>query len=200
MFWTKVWETFVQSLKTFKRSYIQKNSSSKYPYGHMRRSFDKPADFFFFRFRSFLAQNPRTIKRRGSFQREFYSSVRRFRRTRRKQFFTFPPDFPERFSLEKCVHWNAPQDHLVCIFHNLPQFLCPELQKTKLAQSHKTFENRKIHSTQKKNCWSKLPLNRWFAVLRTCWLSGPKVCHRSGQALKIQKTGNFNKKKTVSSG
>ena len=130
-----------------------KTSAWKGPYGHLKRSFDKPADFFFLRFRSFLAQNPRTIKRWGSFQREFYSSVRRFRRTRGKtvltkvtnffeqnlQFFIFPQIFLKYISLEKKYSLECPSGHLVCMFHNLPQFFCPELQKQKFAQSHKTF-------------------------------------------------------------
>ena len=181
-------------------------SAWKCPYGHLKRSFDKPSDFFFLRFRSFLAQNPRTIKRWGSFQRKFYSSVRRFRRTRRKQFWQkwrnssnkvcsfcfFLQIFLKSFLSKKVFPGMPLRTPSVHVYQPASVFLS-RIAKTKFAQSHKTFENRKIHSTQKK-LLSKLPLNRSFAVLRTCWLSGPKVCHRSGQALKIQKTGTFNKK------
>ena len=113
--------------------------------------------------------------------------------------FYFSPRFNWKIFYRKKGSLECPSEHLVCRFNKLPQFFCPELQKTNFAQSHKTFENWKIHSTQKKML-SKLPLNTSFAVLRTCWLSGPKVCHRCGQALKIQKTGNFQKEQNCSSG
>ena len=90
---------------------------------------------------------------------------------------------------------GMPSGHVVCMFNNLLKFFCPELQK-EIPSKSQNFENWKIHSTQKK-LLSKLPLNTSFVVLRTCWLSGPNVCHRSGQALTIQKTGSFKKNKTV---
>ena len=163
MFWTKVWKTFVQSLKTFEMKKRPKKSAWKCPYGHLKRSFDKPADFFSLMFRSFLAQNPRTIKRWGSFQRGFYSSVRRFRRTQRKQFwqkrrnsskqclqfFPFSSRFSWNFFSRKKWSPECPSGHLVCMFHNLPQFFCPELQKqkslkvTKLLKTEKSTQRRK---------------------------------------------------------
>ena len=186
-----------------------KKSAWKCPYGHLKRIFDKPADFFFFRFRSFLAKNPRTIKRWGSFKREFHSSVRRFRRTRRKHFwqkwrntsnkvcsfFSSSFFFWNVFSRKKCS-LECPSGHLVCMFDNLPQFFLSRIAKTNFAQSHETFENRKFHSTQKK-LLSKLPLNTSFVVLRTCRLSGLKVCHRSGKLWQFKKREISKKDKTV---
>ena len=203
---------FCSESENFQNDIYSKKSAWKCPYGHLKRIFDKPADFFFFRFRSFLAKNPRTIKRRGSFQREFYSSVRRFRRTWRKPFWQkwrnssnkvckfsiFLQIFLNFFSRKKCS-LECPSGHLVCMFNNMPQFFCPELQKEISLKVTKVLKTEK--STQhRKKLLSKLPLNRSFAVLRTCCLSGPKVCHRSGQALTIQKTGNFQREQNCSSG
>ena len=94
-----------------------KKSAWKHSYGHLKRSFDSHAELFVLRFCSFFAQNSRTIEIWRSFQRELKSSIRRFRRRRRKQFwqkwrsflnnvcsfFIILSNFPEKFSFEKSI-------------------------------------------------------------------------------------------------